>query len=313
MYGLIWAWSAYFWQIVYALRDLSSGRQAAPLWLQLATFHPFFSGSWIMIGLGSANLRQRMARTSQQLAVCQVKALKLLIACGLMLAVQRALAALRGLGGVPFYPDLLHAHLRGEGLPARWMCWVCLISWFFEQLAANFALGNLLVALARLGGYQLLQQVYKPWAARSLMDYWRRISYYYSQVIVEVFFFPTFVGHFGKEPRLRKVLALFMAIVVGNFVYHFRNLLGTLSRLGALETLKGLESYACYCLLLFVGLLTSYLSTEARPGKPRGFARAWLLLRIFFFFSGLSLFDEIYSPYPLGRRLTFAGYLLGLE
>lgn len=311
LFSLIWAWSAYLWPLVYALRDLRSSQAESSLSFQMATFHPFFSGSWIMIGLGAANLRQRMARNARQLAVCQLKAVKLLAACGFMLALQRALSALRGWGGIPEFTDVLHAHLRGEPSPARWVCWLCLFCWFFEQLAASFALGNLLVALARLGGFQLLQQVYKPWSARSQMDYWRRISYYYSQVIVEVFFFPTFVGYFKSQPRLRQVFALFMAVVVGNFVYHFRNLLGTFARLGLLATLEGLQSYACYCGLLFIGLLISQISTDAQPRPSRGWGRFWLLLRIFFFFSALSLFDEIYSPYPLIRRITLGTYLLG--
>ena len=308
----IWVLSAYLWYIAFALRDITSP-QRPPIWSELASFHPFFGGTWIPIGLGAAHLRQREVRCRQTLAVCQLKGLKLIFCCWLMFWMGKAMLALRQLWGLPEFPVLLHQHLGGVVFYPRSLCWASLLYSFFEGVVAAYALGNLLVACARMGGFQLLQQVYRPLSARSVSDYWNRISYYYKQAIVELFFYPCFLRYGKGYPRLRQGLAIFVAVGLGNLVYHFRSILPWMARFGLLEALWGMRTYACYCLILWLGLWLSMSRAPRRPTQPDRVQRILILTKIVLFFSILSVFDELYTTDSPWIRLRFLGYLCGLQ
>jgi hypothetical protein len=307
----IWALSAYLWYLAFALRDVNSP-QRPPLWQQLGSCHPFFGGTWIHIGLGAAHQRQREVKSRSALAACQIKGLKLVVCCWLMFLLQKAMIDYReGLGLLPFTP-LLHRHLGGLELYPRSVCWVSLLFTFFESVVGGYAVGNLLVACARMGGFQLLQQVYRPLSARSISDYWNRISYYYKQAVVELFFYPCFL-RFGKGyPRLRTGLAIFMAAGIGNLLYHLRSLSPQMARLGLAESLWGMRTYVCYCLILSLGLWISMLSSSEQSKPPDPVRRFLILARIVLFYSVLSIFDELYTPDSPWRRFRFLGYLCGL-
>lgn len=308
----VWALSAYLWYIAFALRDVTS-TQRPPIWQELASFHAYFGGTWIPIGLGAAHLRQREVHCQRSLAVCQVKGLKLVVCCWLMFQLERRMVGWRATLGVPAFSDLLHQHLAGAVLYPRSLCWVSMIYSFFEGVVGAYALGNLLVACARMGGFQLLQQVYKPLSARSVSDYWNRISYYYKQAIVELFFYPCFLRYGKGYPRLRLGFAIFVAAGLGNMVYHFRSVLPWVARFGLGDTLWGMRTYACYCLILSMGLWISMLQAPSRAVRPDLVQRILILTRIFLFFSVLSVFDELYTLDSPWRRLHFLAYLCGLS
>lgn len=310
-FSWVWALSAYLWYIAYALRDARS-QPGSPLWFQLASFHPFFSGTSIPIGLGAANLRQREARNSEELAVTQWKALKLVIWCWLMAQLEQIMIGWRGELGLLDIQVLIRQQLDGTAFYSRSTCWASLLYSFFESIVGALALGNLLVACARMGGFRLLQQTYKPLAARSVADYWNRISYYYKQLVVELFFFPCYLTCAKRYPRLRQALAIFMAAGVGNLLYHFRSLLPLVARHGLMQTLWGMRTYACYCLILCSGLWLSQLRSASSTASPGLFQRLLTFTRIVLFFSLLSLFDQLYTPHSPSQRLAFLGYLCGL-
>ena len=310
-FALLWALSAYLWYLAYALRDANS-KNSSPLWFQLATFHPYFSGSWIPIGLGAANLRRCEVRDAPGLAVCQLKGLKLMGHCWLLYWLQKGMVWLRLGWGVPTFHVLLRQQLDGTSLYPRTVCWGSLLYSFFEGLVEAYALGNLFVACARLGGFQILQQVYKPLGAGSVVEFWNRISYYYKQVVVELFFYPSFLGYFKKKPRLRQAFAVFMAAGVGNLCYHFRSLLGQVARQGLEPTLRGMQTYVCYCIVLCCALFLSQLRLEARPTRPGLLGRCATLAWIVLFYSLLSVFDVLYTVHSPLEHLAFVGYLFGL-
>lgn len=307
LWAFIWALSAYLFYLAYALRHARGGND---LKSELANFHPFFSGVWIQIGLGAAHLRRVEAKSPLQLAACQLKGLKLLAHCVWMRILQLALNYLRIRAGLPEFDHILDQYLSQAQVFPRAVCWASLLISFFEGVVSAAVLGNLLVACARMAGYQLLQQVYHPLRATSLGDYWNRISYYYKQMVVELFFYPAYFGYFKRYPRLRQGFAVLMAAGVGNLIYHFRVVVGRACDLGLLEALRGMQSYALYCLILSLGL---WLSQSAAAGprpviRPLGRARA--LLGIILFYSLLRIFDEPYSTHGPAQRLSFLAYLL---
>ncbi len=308
----LWAFGAYFWNIAFALRDASSA-QSSPAWFQLATFHPYFGGSVIPVGLGAAHLRQRQAKSRESLARCQLKGIKLLLACWLAKGVLAALVALRQGCQLPEFTQILQQHLTGQAVYPRGLCWMSLVVAFPEGIMKGFMLGNLFIGAARMGGFQLLQQVYQPWAARSIADYWNRVSYYYKETVLQLFFYPCYLRYFKGWPRLRQAFAIFMAAGVGNILFHARMLVPDFLHQGALKTLQGMTTYFCYCLILCVGLYFSQFSTSQQR-TPLGWKqRVRTLLAIFLFYSILGVFDELYSVHGPWDRCKFLGYLWGLR
>ena len=307
----LWAFSAYFWNIAFALRDASS-KQASPAWFQLATFHPYFGGSVIPLGLGAAHLRQRQVHDARALARCQLKGIKLLLACWLAKGFLTALVSLREWAGLPEFFLLLHQHLEGRATYPRTLCWLSLLETFPEGMLKGFVLGNLFIGAARMGGFQLLQQVYQPWAARSIADYWNRVSYYYKETVLQLFFYPCYLRYFKGWPRLRQAFAIFMAAGVGNLLFHFRLLVPQLLHLGVLETLRGMASYLCYCVILCAGLYFSQLQS-ARQRAPLSWRQRVKSMAVIFLVSSLvGVFDELYSPQGPWKRCRFLAYLWGL-
>ena len=80
--ALLWSmtavFSAYFWFLAYALID-QRHRQPAPTLFQFAAFNPFGWPMTVPIGKGAAHWRSVEAGTAEELAVTQLKALKLLV------------------------------------------------------------------------------------------------------------------------------------------------------------------------------------------------------------------------------------------
>ncbi|MBX3169568.1 MAG: hypothetical protein KF760_19355 [Candidatus Eremiobacteraeota bacterium] len=310
LYTGLWAFSAYFWFIAFALRDASSP-QASPAWFQLATFHPYFGGSIIPLGLGAAHLRQRQAKDNQSLARCQLKGIKLLLACWVASGLLAALIRLRQWARLPEFSLILHQYLDGQVFYPRSLCWLSLLEAFPESLMQGFLLGNLLIGAARIGGFQLLQQVYQPWGARSIADYWNRVSYYYKETVLQLFFYPCYLRYFKGWPRLRQAFAIFMAAGVGNLLFHIRLLVPQLLQRGPLETLRGMHTYFCYCLILCAGLYFSQLKSSQQRAALTLRQRILTLGSIFLFYSLLGVFDELYSPWGPWARCKFLAYLWG--
>lgn len=303
VYTFLWAWSGCFWYLAYALRD--GGRW----WFRLGSIHPYFGGSWLPVGLGPAYLSRHQAQSPEQLAQCQFKAMKLLVHCAFLGLVQKGFLWAHDQAQVPLFEQLLPAQLEGQLVYSRTTCWLSLVASFFEMVVAAALTGNLVVACARLGGFALLQHTYRPLQARSIADFWNRIAYYFKQVMVDFFFYPTFLALRGRPRALRTALAVFMAAGLGNLCFHFRQLLPLISRRGLVPTLWGMQTYLFYCLLLSSGIALSQASGQ---GPQRGWQRLLTFLRIVAFYSLLEVFDELYSPQSLLSHLLFLGYLFGL-
>src|SRR5579864_6711728 len=102
-----------------------------------------------------------------------------------------------------------------------YICWASMIYTFFHNMLEMAIFGGPIVAVARLAGYRLLRNTYRPLSATTLVEFWNRYYFYYKELLVEVFFFPTFFRCFQTHKRLRIFFATFMAATVGNFIFHF--------------------------------------------------------------------------------------------
>ena len=291
---LVWSvlvtFSAYFAYLAYALID-QRHRRPAPVTYHLATFTPFAWPTTIPMGKGAANWRSVEAATPQELAVTQLKALKLLAwALFLKYVLWVYRAVIYQALGVPPLKVAFETFLNGAVAPPLGLWSV--IANFPEQLLIVSVWGHMLVALARLAGFRLLRNTARPLSARTIAEFWNRYLYYFKEVLVDVYFYPTYVRYFKRHPRLRIAFATFMAAGVGNFILHFFLETQSIVEHGVAGALIRMQGYAFYCALLVAGIVLSQLRAR-RPDANAGWLRGRLApsLGVGAFFCLLSFFD----------------------
>ena len=315
LWGFITVFTAYFWFLAYALMD-QRRRQPQPVYFQLATFTPFFFHSVVPFGKSASDWRSAEAGARAELAVTQLKALKLLL-WALILKNVVLWGFKRGvyeaLGIHPFRVAFEKFANGGDvsGLPGL----LSIIANFPEQLLMLAITGHVLVAIARFAGFRLLRNSWRPLSARTIAEFWNRYFYYFKELLAHVYFYPTYVRWFKRHPRLRIAFATFMAAGVGNFVYHFMvNFAGVdLVELGPLEALKRSQTYALYCVLLAAGIIVSQLRAR-RPQPGAGWWRGQFLpsAGVIAFFTLLLVFDGPYRHLPVEVHLRFLLHVMNL-
>ena len=128
-----------------------------------------------------------------------------------------------------------------------------------------------------------------------MVEFWNRYYYYFKEIMVEFFFYPTFIGWFRKWPRLRLFAAVFMAAFVGNMYYH---LIGKAEKLayGDFHGLwVSLHTRLVYCFLLSAGIFISMLREQRRAGRPRTrifLGRGLSIFAVWTFFAIINIWNQ---------------------
>jgi hypothetical protein len=315
----VYVWSAftvflaYFWFLAYALIEQ---RQKNPpsLMLQLATFHPFFGSTTSPWGKGAAYWRSVDSETPEELAVTQLKAIKLIVwtlCLHVMLKVFRRVVY----GELQIPPLLLSfdGYVR-NGVGPGPMGAFSIVANYLERLLALAAWGNVLIATARLAGFRLLRNTFRPLSARSIAEFWNRYDYYFKELLVSVYFYPTYLRCFKRHPRLRIAFATFMAAGVGNLLFHFMQENYRIPRDGLLEAVVHMQTYAFYCALLVTGIVISQLRNRRPPADANWFHGQFLpSLKVATFFCLVSFFDGADTSVELGKHFGFLFNILGIQ
>lgn len=318
--GLVLLWSFIatlgrnFGFLGYALLDQSS-KTPTPLPLHFGTFHAFWiSTASTPFGKGVAYLRKFEAQNSHDLAVTQIKGLKLM-AWVLFLGIVKAvfLSVIHGYLHIPLYDDAFDRHMAGHPYPWQ-ICWATLLATFFEDVLGMALWGGTMIACARMAGFRLLRNTYRPLASRTIADFWNRYYFYYKELLVDFFFYPTFIRCFRGSPRLRLFFATFMAACVGNMLFHFMRDIDYVATLGLVNAVTGFQTFAFYCIVLAAGIGISQLR-----GQQAGAGQAWVgaklmsTVRVVLFFSLLRIFDYAPRDHLLADHLAFFFHLFGID
>lgn len=303
----------YLWFLAYALAG-AGGKEQPAFWQHLGVFHPFWGSSLTPFGKGLAYLQKFEAKTPEELAVTQLKGLKLAAWALLLLGTRNSIIAIvhGHLGLASFDETFLH-HVAGAPDP-RIIGWLSLVDFFIEDLLTMTVFGGVIVAAARLAGFRLLRNTYRPLESTTLAEFWNRYYFYFKELLVDHFFYPTFLRYFRNHRRLRMFFATFVAACVGNLLFHLIRDIHFVAEMGLWNAVVGEQSHALYTFVLAVSVGLSQM--RQKPRKP---ARGWLRDRVLpclwvaAFFCVLHFFDApLDREHTLAQRGEFLLYLLGL-
>lgn len=312
LWSLIAVFAAYFWFLAYALIG-ARHREPPSILFQLATFHPFFGSTATPMAKGATNWRSVEASTDEELAVTQLKGLKLLAWAFFLKAVLWAFRKVvyGKLGVTPLI--VAFERFVTEGVAPGAMGSLSIVANFFEQILILAVWGHAIVATGRLAGFRLLRNTWRPLASRTLAEFWNRYFYYFKEIMVHVYFYPTYVRFFKRSPRLRVAFATFMAAGVGNWLFHFMLENYRVAQDGFAVSLAHMQTYAFYCLLLVAGIVFSQLRGW-RPDPNAGWLRNRFIpsLSVALFYCLLSFFDGPQRHVALEDHFAFLFKVLGV-
>jgi hypothetical protein len=315
--GLAWsigrAVCQYQWFIGYALLDRLA-RPPEPTWKQVGTFAPFWGGTAVPFPKGASNWRRIEARTPEALAVSQLKGFKLLAWAGLLTVGYIAFrAAVHQELSVPPMNDALLALARGAPLGTA-ASWAVILCNFVERLFEISIAGHVIIACCRMAGFAALRNTHRPLEARNVADFWNRYNYYFKELAVEFFYYPTFLRYFKRRPRLRRMFAVFATAGVGNLYYHFVREASWIERFGFFEALRMMDVYAVQCILLAVAISISQARrTRTLPqGKGGLRARVVPLCTVVVSYCLMFAFVDEGFLFPMRVHLRFFARLLGI-
>jgi hypothetical protein len=304
LWGLVGALASYLWFIAYALTDRNS-KPASEITLELTSFRPLWGSTNTPFPKGAAYLRRIEARTPEQLAVFQLKGLKLL-AWAILLAVLQGLwyRFFHGYLGIPTPDQALTMSVRGT--PVAWhMRWACQLLAYFELIFTFSIFGHRIIAICRMAGFNALRNTYRPLSSTTIMEFFNRFYYYFKELLVDFFFYPAFLRYWKRHKRMRMMFATFAAAFFGNSLYHLLRDWQIARDGGIWRAISTYQVLFFYNAFLAAGLCVSQL--RKRDSKPSGFIRGRLLpaVGVGFFYCILNVFDADERVYPLIAHLRY--------
>jgi hypothetical protein len=313
LWSAIFVVTPYLWFLPFAIADLRS-RTPSPIPMQMSVLRPFWSPTYLPFGKGAGFLRKHLSTTPRDLAVTQLKAVKLLIWANILFGMRSALRwALEESMHISSIGEVIDAFLTNQPYPLAvgWAALVVSTARYSLQIAAW---AHLFVGVARLAGYRLPRGSWRPLQSRTLMDYFNRFHYYFKELLVDLFFVPTFFKVFRQHPRLRMFFATFMAAGVGNAIWHFVRDISLVAAIGPVAALERFTSYAFYCVILATGVGVSQI--RANLGMRPSLTLAGRLYSFFFVWSFvvcMHVFSYKSLNQTLRERIAFMASLFGVS
>ena len=305
-----------FWFFCYTLTDRDSrNRDSVPLHAGLwrpAWMADMSSGT--PLAKGAAYLRKIGAHNSEELAVIQIKGLKLLLWALMLRTAQVWLQSViyRKLG-IPEFEAAFDRSVAGHPFAWYWNC-LSLVGAFFMSLLQMSIWGHVIVACVRMAGFRALRNTYRPLESRTLAEFWNRFYFYFKELMVDMFFYPTFLRYFKKHPRLRMVTATMAAACAGNAIFHFLRDIYFVAELGWRPAIAGFQTYLFYTFILGAGISISQLRAKRKDNPSHSWFRRRLVpvAGVAGFYCFIHIFDDANRTYGLREHFVFVGRLFGL-
>jgi len=292
---------------------------------------PVFGGTGVPFGKGHDYLSQQTAADREAVAGTQLAGLKLLALAWVWKAARAWIGAgihgeihgygaeiVRGLGpGLP----RMQALIAGGSETTLITAWASLLVELVDRTLVIAILGHVIIGVLRLFGFSVFRNTYKPLLAESILEFWNRFYYYFKELLVELFFFPTFVGTFKRRPELRMFAAVMAAAFVGNVYYHIIRDLDHLIYAGPAGAWALLAPRIFYSLLLGFGVYLSMRRQRAKRGTAapaadglgHALGRARRIAGVWLFFALIHIWNVTPAHLDFGQRTRFFLALFGFD
>jgi hypothetical protein len=316
------AFGQYLWFFAYWVSENHSREKGRAL-LRVYNWRPFWGYTGVPFGKGAAYLERVEAKDDEQLALSQLKGLKLLALAvfwtAVLIVLNRALyGPTESLTKVPTYAPYAHLPtytmaldemIKGHPYPLP-MRWLALVGYFVTWVVSFTVFGHTIIAICRLAGFNAFRNTFRPFLATSVADFYNRIYYYFKELLVTFFFYPTYLRYFKKHPKLRLFAATLAAAGFGNFLYHFLRAQDRIIQYGLLDTLWFFRAFAIYTLLLGIAISISQLRVLAHKGKaPVGARRVMAISGVLLFYTLICILEEPNDRHTLSH---YGNYFVSL-
>jgi hypothetical protein len=320
MWGFLIILGHYIWFLAYSLQDRNTVPGTKFIY-QLGHYQPFWGGSNTPFPKGAAYLRKIEAKNAEELAISQLKGIKLLywaFILSLVLGIFKMVVY-----GTPFYNLELPAHLdipslkdalahTRSGDPYHWYInWAVLLVNFIKAMLTLSIWGHIIIATCRMAGFKALRNTCSPLRSKTIAEFWNRYYYYFKELLVEFFFYPTFLRFFKTKPRLRMFMATMAAAGLGNMLYHFFRDIHVIMELGIWGALKAFHIYVFYGLLLGTAIGLSQLRNQNRKHSTHWF-RTYITAPVIVlgFYCIIHIFGLPYPGYGLDVYFQFLMHMI---
>jgi len=288
---------------------------------------PAWGGTQTPYGKGHGYLMQRRAVSAADLAVSRLTGIKLLGLAWVWWGAGHALDAwVHGDGTVGL--DWLAAHALGwprlgdavGNGPEHYtlaMRWAAVAAGLVGNVLDIAVYGHGVVGVLRLFGFRVFRNTYKPLLSPSVVEFWNRYFYYFKELMVEFFFYPTYVATSRFGQRTRMFLAIMAAAAAGNLYYHLIRDFTEYVAIDAHHTWNKIAGRATYSLFLALGIFVSMVREQGRRGKkgpagPSALRRLRAIAGVWVFFGVLHVWSVGSSTYGFDQRVRFSLGLVGI-
>lgn len=306
----------YLWFIAYSLTDKTKPPRRFSL-TELFHYQPFWGSSNVPYPKGDAYLRKIEAKNPLELAVSQIKGLKLMLWTTFLIFIlsmfRQVVYGQTGflepfLADIPMIPSVdlaIHHSLIGKPFP-QWICWLVLVLNFLHKILSITCTGGTIIATCRMAGFNALRNTYKPLYARTIAEFYNRLFYYFKELLVDFFFYPAYFRFFKNYPRFRVFFATVAAAGFGNALYHFLRDIDLIIKMGFWNALIGFQVYILYSLILGISIGISQLRAMNTPSQGRSiFSTLFVLL----FYCLLMVLDDPIRSRTIADYAKFMLYL----
>jgi hypothetical protein len=313
---LLWSFIAiydhYYWFVAYTLHECLIIKKRNYL-LDYGRYLPVWGFTLLPYGKGSLYLMQVEAKNSEELAVTQLKGMKLALWALILYFVLQYYYQAEDYLKIPHLHQALAEYENGVRYSVI-LAWTCLIDKFFRMMLELTVMGHFFVACCRMCGFRILRNTYKPLQSPSIAEYWNRYNYYFKELLVDLFFYPTFFRFFRNHSKTRMFFATLSAATFGNVLFHFLLLTPIMMSFGLREACKGFLPFVFYAVILGVSIGLSQLHTLYAEKKPKN-----IIIRIFspffviIFYSLLSLFNVSFQHQSIMVNFQFLASLFNIK
>ncbi|MDF1795704.1 MAG: hypothetical protein P1U63_04110 [Coxiellaceae bacterium] len=312
LWAFIMVMTKYFWFIGYALMDKRPITKKG-LVKQFGIFQPFWGSTNVPFPKGAAYLDKIEAKNSHDLAVTQLNGVTLLLWACVLYVFFLSLAWIYLRFHLPSLSYVLNTIANGNHVSTQ-TAWIAVATNFTFSMLSLPIKGHIIVATIRMAGFNAMRNTNNPLQAVSIADFWNRYYFYYKELLVEFFYFPTYFRCFKKHPRIRAFIATLAAACFGNALYHFMKYVEYPMKLGLFKAFEHFYVFIVYGLILATAIGISQLR-QANIKTPKHWLKRRFVAPLFTvsFYCLISIFAQTYETSHIWINFTLLFNLFGIN